>query len=272
MGAMLGACEPKKKPDDLPPISPQSLPALRQKFNARAAMIDQVWSRAIVELRWVDDKNKSHFEQGDGPLIIRKPDDLALAVGKLGNTLFWIGSNREQFWMFDLTGGNDQPHVAYVGKHADVGKPGMKAMPLPIHPRQLIELLGVTPIGDGDRMSVVDHRVVVERAGSRMILDAPSALPSHIELLDPAGEPIVSAELSAFAPLQKANIGPGGWPSIATRLLITLADRDASMSINLDSPTNGRARDQVHDAQFDFDQLVNALKPDRVEVLMPAHP
>ena len=56
-----------------PPANMPSYDQLALSHNSNAKMIDQLWSSAVVELRWREN-GKDRFEQGDGPLILVMPE------------------------------------------------------------------------------------------------------------------------------------------------------------------------------------------------------
>src|SRR5262249_54442096 len=134
---------PTREPKSVAPPGPAPAYAdLAARYNANIAGLDRLWSRAVVELNWRDDRGKKRFEQGDGNLITGLPDRVALSIGKLGNTLFWAGGDAQRYWLFDLQGDK----VAYVGRHAYIGSPCTLESPLAVQPRDLVRLLGIWPV------------------------------------------------------------------------------------------------------------------------------
>ncbi|QNN23707.1 hypothetical protein HED60_15985 [Planctomycetales bacterium ZRK34] len=253
--------------------------ALREAQNRRVAMIDQIWSRSVLEVRWTDTDGDKHYEQGDGPLIIRKPAELALAVGKLGETFLWLGADGERYWLFDLHPPNDQPKTAYLGRFDQFTEQAAAKLPIPIRPDRLISLLGITPLPAANEQSPIpltddtSATFMIPQGnaldGPRMYLriDAASSLPSHVTVVDELGRILLHARLDQYEPLKRDGAPPGAWPALPTRITVTSEQYDATLTLHLDSPTDGKARDKVKDAQFDFDTLVKMLRPEKIESL-----
>lgn len=277
VNVFLFGCQPPKDtaaaPAGLPAVSASEL---REAYNQRADRIERFWAHSVVEVDWVDAEGDAHFEQGDGPLIVRKPDEFALAVGKLGNTILWLGRNAERYWLFELKPPKGQPATAYVGRIDELDGVGPRRLPLPIRPDQLIELLGVTPLPDG--LTVTRP---AEQPGLYQVL-GPSVpgqartywwlnaelRPVRIGFIDPAdGQVIAEAQLSEYRDLTMVGQPPGAWPYVPGRVEIRVPRSRASLRLFLSDVTNDPKK--FRDAQFDFEALVKALKPQRIEVIEP---
>lgn len=262
-------CEPATNVQpDPPPAPPLSYDQLRSTHNARIADVDRLWARSVVEVRWTDDEGRGHFEQGDGPLIVRKPDELALAIGKLGNTRFWLGCDGERYWLFDV---GDKQRLAYVGRQDNIANARRSVLPLPIQPTRLIGLLDITPLPDTDDALVTrdgdDHLIVLppddDLAGllRKIRMDAKGRI-TEIELMDGRGRTVLLAELSRFQRMPLEGRPPGAHPWLAGRIHIIVPRADASVTLFIHDPSEGAGR--IKDKQFDFDALTRALKIDRV--------
>src|SRR5690606_32452804 len=126
-----------------------------------------------------------------------RPDHVALSTGKLGEPFFRLGSNGERFWWFDLR----KPRRAWVGTHdaAAIRRAAAEESPIPVPPRDLIELLGITLLPTEAAGRVVwtadQNGLVVDvpsEAGSRRLtLDPQTYEPRAIELFDASGTPII---------------------------------------------------------------------------------
>lgn len=276
--AVMGGCDQPRVTGELPAFA-----ELRDRYNARTAQVEQLWARTVVEIRWEDERGRRHFEQGDGPLILRMPSELALAVGKLGNTMYWVGGDAERFWFFDLNPPNGEPSSATVGRHEDIARTGTEELPVPVRPDQLLHLLGVKDMpepADGQVPQVTREggmdvvRIAADAEGEawwRYELDpANNHLPTRIVLLDAEGQEVVASALSRYQPLEREGVPPGGWPYVPTRIEITtpLTER-TRMTLFMADPTDGKARDRVREAQFDFERLVEMLNPDEVREVQP---
>jgi len=236
------------------------------RYNKNITRLDKLWTAGTVELKWTD-RGQRRWEQGDVHVILLPPSRMAFEINKAGITLLWAGADQERYWLFDL----QDPRTAYVGRHADYGR--SPETPLPIHPLDLVRILGVTPlpltagdatvewIGKGDAQSWL-----VEFPGRmRMVIDPQTALPSRIDLLDAHGYSRVIARLSAPDRVEIENAPPGAFPTMNTRFEITMTDRDGRMTLYLSRMTN--RSDKFNEKIFNFDILKKMLKPETVNEL-----
>jgi hypothetical protein len=239
-----------------------------ERYNANLRGVEQLWARAVIELEWEDDKGK-HFEQGDGHLIVAMPDRLALSLGKLGDTLFWAGSDTERYWLFDLR----NRHEVYVGRQ---GRPvGFERyadrLRFPISPSDLLRLLGVLPMATGEAATGRVERGengqwAVEPGGGslRFFVDEKTFRPSRIQVLDTWGNPLAEAKLSRWKPMALSGVGPGDFPLVATSIEMCETGRDGTMTLFLSSVTDGKENGKIKPKVFEFDQLRGLFKPEKV--------
>jgi len=146
------------------------------------------------------------------------------------------------------------------------------ALPLPIRPDALIDLLGITtiannpslqPVADSSGVTFIVSDPELEDGPRGYIrLDANTARPQHVTLTDAYGMILLHAELDQYD-----GAAPGSWPKLPTRIVVTSEQYDAELTLFLSSLTDGKARGKVKDAQFDFDTLKNALKPEKIQSL-----
>lgn len=273
-------CRTTDKPGE-PVAPPMPYEPLRAAYNARTSRVEQMWARAVVELRWTDPQNKKHFEQGDGPLIIRKPGRMALAVGKLGNTIKWLGSDGQRYWLLDLEPPAGQPRTAHIGR-LDRFDPASQRAPLPIRPDHLLLLMGLDdlpPLPDGGVYAAdEDARPVVmlpiSASPTRMLkltLDRDLVRPVRSAIVEKLGEDdwrtLVEATLDNYEPLPLHHKPPGAWPAVPHRMTVTMPGREASVQVFLERATDGKADNKVRDQQFDLESLIAALKIERVNDL-----
>lgn len=267
---MLGGCGPTDVEPDQPTVTYAELAAAH---NAAVDRLEQLWVRTVLEARWVDEQGDKHFEQGDGPLIVRKPHELALAIGKLGNTRYWLGADADRYWLFDLSG---ERRTAYIGRIDRIGNPAKadpdrRALPLPIQPNRLIGLLDITAWPDDVRPEVtateIGHVFTLPAEAAlgglgRQIEVGPDARARRIALLDADDRVVLEAVLSDPGPVELADAPPGAWPRLAERIEIRLPRSDAKLKLVMRSPTGGA--DKVRDVQFDFEKLARLHRIERV--------
>lgn len=214
--------------------------------------LERVWARAVVQVDGADPAGKKVNEQGEGVLQVVPPDRLALSLGKLGDTLLYLGSNEEWYWWFDLLDSNRR--LAVLGRHALVTPDKAAELGVPVHPLDLIELLAITPLPDDATVRGWDAigRVIVEhpnRWGSRRVwLDPTDWRPWRVELLDRNGQPLATAVLSDHA---RASVEGDALrsPWVAGRLEITAAGFDGEVRVSLFEPRNQRIREIAFDLQ-----------------------
>ena len=247
-----------------PPISYADV---AEAHNARAARLDRVWARAVVELWYVDDRGKIHREQGEGHLQVRQPNDVALSIGKLGETYAWLGADGERFWFFDKF---EKPRVV-VGRFKNIGRPCAEALGLPADPRTLLDIMGMTPIpatGGSTAWSEDGRRIVVSfaRGGAveRLYLDAKTLLPARIELVDATGSEgavTLVATLGKYEPVVQSDEG-GFYPRLASRVEIRHDESHTRIALHLADMEDGGSRaGRLRDAAFDFDSLRAVFRP-----------
>ncbi len=258
---------------------------LRKAYNDRVERIDQFWSRALVEINWTDEKDNKHYEQGDGTLIVRKPRELALAIGKLGEVMFWVGSDAERFWFFDLKPPENKPPRAAVGKHADIGKPGMPELPIPLPPDHLITLLGINalPESRADAPITATQETVGDQTFDlvtiplyparpalleKIRIDTKTHYPVTITILD-GNQILADAKLTDYQPIKIAGKAPGAFPDLAMNIELTLPARKARVKLLLSDAVDGKASNKVKDAQFNFETLTGRFNPNPVRILEP---
>lgn len=274
--SILGACANMKSPADKPVGPPPSYAVIAEAQNRRAARLDRIWARAVVVLTYIDEDDRRRTEQGEGHLQIRRPGGIGVDVGKLGETYYWLGADDERFWFFDLT----EEDVVFLGRHENVGRPCARSLGLPAEPLDLVRLLGVTPIpapGATDaappevRWSEDGRSVLVDSqfagAYERIWLDPETLLPSRIELRrSPDGPPAVYAILEEYERVSLRGVG-GFFPFAPSRVEVHDPETDTEITLHLSELNDGKARNRLSDAVFDFPTLVDAFGPDRLVIL-----
>jgi len=254
---------------------PPSYAEIARVYNDRAERLDRVWARAVVRFEYEDDRGRMRREQGEGHLQFLAPGRLALSVGKLGETLFWLGCDEQRYWWFDLHEANQ----ASIGRHQNLGRPCNKSLGLPAHPHDIIQLLGVTPMPTGSIASSArvgwsgDGRwIVVELPGAagytQYFIDPESYEPGWIKLLHPSDRsPLVHAELENYGNVSRRDEG-GFFPRMASRISIRSPDEAGEIRLTLSAMSDGREdRGRLADSAFSFDALSRAYRPQNVVIL-----
>lgn len=238
-------------------------------YNARAAELQRLWARAVVELRYVDAEGRRKREQGEGHLQFAGPSRLALSIGKLGEVVVYLGCDSQRFWWFER---GDASRVS-LARHENAGSECARDLGLPAQPLEIIELMGVTLLPErGGRV----HR----STRGELVIDAPTGAGYRRLALDPrtyeptmigvyardAQQPTLLARLEEYGNVQIAGRG-GIPPRVASRLVITHAESDTEIRINLAAMSDGVRQGRIPDEAFDFDALRAAFSPREIIVL-----
>jgi hypothetical protein len=263
--------------------APPSYAEVAARYNERVEPLQRLWGSAVARLEYRDEQGRLRREQGEGVLQLIQPSRFALDVGKLGETLLWLGCDEQRYWMFEL----HEADRAQVGLHANLGRPCNRPAGLPAHPLDIIELLGVTPMpvdwptarpdqpvgetkwsSDG-RLLIVD--TPARRAYRRLYLDPETYLPQRAEIYSfPERELVLFATLSEY---ERVRIRAGARPLMAGRIIIERPGEETKITLDLGSMTDGSFRaDRLISDAFSFEALLSAYRPEEVIVLDAACP
>jgi len=232
---------------------PPTLQAVESAYNARVAGLDRMWARAIVRFQSIDQDGNEIDEQGEGHLQLVQPRNLYFTVGKLGEPAFELGSNDERYWWIDI-----RNKSARIGAHAKATPTLAGRAGLPVHPLDLIELLGITPVKlrTAPRWSVDGRTVEVTvpgRWGDRLLrLDPERLEPVEIELRDKAGGPLAVARLTEY----EGAIVAGKVSlvvRVAARVFVDVPATSTQVTLWLRDPENRGAK--IKARAFSFESL-----------------
>ena len=257
------ATAPIVSPDpSLPPFK-----AIVNEQNNRAKRLSRVWARAVASIEFTDREGKQRWEQGEGHFQVIQPSKLALSVGKLGDVFLWIGCDDERYWFIDPK----ETKRAYVGRHDLVTRDKIDKLGLPVPPRDLIALAGITPIPGGSERAVrrVDGSAEGD-AGSiqfdqprgaavwRTRVDSSTLAPVGIEIFESgSAEAAVSASLRGYQPV-KIRAEGGFAPKIASRIEMVHHATASQMNLSLSDVSDG-GKSRLKPEAFDFEALVELL-------------
>jgi len=236
------------------------------KYNARVERLEAVESPVELVIRAKDGEGKETKEQGEGNLKMVRPKKIALRIDKVAQTFFWLGSNDEKYWWFDLRG---EEEVALVGTHAKARPEVAARFGLPVHPIDLLDLAGVAPLEGADKASISrakDGRsVVVEVPGrwgvKRLTIDAKSGEASAVEILDAAGSVVVSSRLEKYEAV-KVRGDAAATARMATKLVAEVPSASASVELLIHTPVNNGAA-RIKEANFVYEELKRVLGAQR---------
>lgn len=235
--------------------------------NDRVAPLWRLWARTtlIVEQLDPDDPGGLLRDQAEGHLQLEQPDRFALSVTKLGDIYFYLGSNAERYWWIDrLT----EDRVALFGRHSRATPELAQLLGIPIHPLDLMDLLGVTPLPDDSGLEIgprtegevgwtaegaVAVTVPARWGWRRVVLDPLTYEPSRVEMLDAGGGVVLASALSRYGSVRIRGQGVPG-PGVARRAVIESRDTGARVTMDLYEPENRELSEQA----FNFEALVRA--------------
>src|SRR5690606_24639779 len=176
-----------------------------RRYNERVADVGLIWAQSVTRIWYTDDKGREQSEQADAYLQHVAPHNVRLEITRLGKTYALLGANDEHYWWIDLAG--EEP-VAIVGRHDDTTPEAAARAGLPVHPLDLLALLGAAPLaaesGAGEAWWSEDgHRLIVASRGRWgrivMALDPETLEPRQVEMTR-GGATAVASELSDYTP------------------------------------------------------------------------
>ena len=267
MIAFLAGCTPPKD-DGPPPIergAPPALADIASRYNARVEKLDRLRSPISVAIKTLDADHKPVSEQADGHFQYIRPAKLALRIDKVGKTIFYLGGDDERFWWLDLT---RDPKAALIGSHDRVTREQAAGVGLPVHPLDLLQILGVYPLTretTDPRWADHGHTLRIDQPGrwgmTRIYLDPTSYEPVRIELGPEPGPPAVSAVLKNYAPVEvdQDAFAPA---RIATLVEIEMPASQTSVRLRIYEPENPGTR--LKPQAFNLDLLLDTYGVERV--------
>jgi hypothetical protein len=271
----LAACSPTKAPEPGMPAPGNTIPGppyaeVAAKYNANTANLHQLFAPVTVRLQYDDKNGARHEEQGDGRLQIVQPDHVAMSVGKVGETFFWLGSDSQRYWWFDLSG---KPRAMFVGVHENYEKSQARRVGAVVAPLDLVRLLGIMPLPEsekgGQTQMSADGRSIgvttqLEGGGRQRTwitwVEPGTYLPTKIELYNTRGECELVSELSE--PDGVDVKGTAFRPQVNKRIKIAHASSRSLITLDLSDMQDGVGR-MVPEA-FDPAVLAKQLRAEKI--------
>ncbi len=238
---------------------------IAQVINARADHLPSLWARTEVGFGYIDEDGKRRRDQGEGHLQYAAPDRIAVRIGKLGDTYFYLGCNAQAFFWIDLYENSE----AWIGRHDELISEYSIG---PVHPRDLIQLLGVTRIPDKAPANIQgpiwtkDQQIQLDlptpRGYRRLVLDPARLEPSRVALLDESGAVLSQSELFGYGNVPIKGSGDIS-PRVPNRIEVTVPDQEAEIRLRL----HGTEIRPINKRAFDFDALRRAYRVKVVHML-----
>ncbi len=263
------ACQTAGRGDGGAPAAAIPLPdyeTIRVRIAEQTESLDRLRTPLSVRLISPDRSGTALTEQVEGNLQIMRPSSVALRIDKVGQTVFYIGSNDEHYWWFDL--GDEK--VAYVGRLENASPEKAQRMGVPVHPLDLPDLLGLTPLPAADAAewpprvvrSADNRRIGVEapaRWGMKRLWLNPSTYAIEaVELYDATGVIAAVSELSGHARVRVRGDALVS-PVLARRALVRLPASESELRLTLpDSDEAENPGDRLRTKAFDLTLLLDA--------------
>ena len=264
IGFGIGACRDRDEPA---PVVLGPLPdwaEVRDAYNDRVSRLDRVWARATLQVISPDGDGGTRTDQGEGHLQLQRPASLSLSIGKVSQVLFTLGSNDDRYWWFDLT--NDDERWGMSGRHALATPDKAREFGVPVHPLDLLELLGVMPLPDEGVLSWAPdghYLVNVPSAFGRRVLwiDPDTLFVERVQLTDDRGETLIDADLSRYQNVVVEGDGSQA-PRMPARVVALIPELESEVRLNLYDPEVSEMRPLP--IAFDFATLVTRYRLEQV--------
>jgi hypothetical protein len=231
-------------------------------YNNRVQPLSSLWAAVVLRLKYTDEEGQPHEDQVEGRLSFVSPRNVVLRLDKAGVTIGVLGSNDQKYWWIDLS----EHKRALVGEHKRAAPEKLNDAGIPVHPLDLIELFGVTPLPtdgslEGRKVAWSDDGrnlivTVPGRSGARrLILNPDDFRPARIELTDAKGGVAASATLTKYEVVAMPGAGPEvehGW--IATDTRVTAFGGRTQGHFELSQPSVDRGH--IKPAQFQLESWI----------------
>ena len=271
LSALVSGCTTSRgvPPAAMPAVAPDEV---RDMQAARLDGLRRLHRYGVMEITWVDETGRTHREpQVSLNFWYEVPRRTALRIDKIGEVFFWIGSDDEAYWIFDLSA---DPSILTHGLHASSAGTRMDGLGQ-LSPLVLLDLLGLSEFTDVAVGTQVDpdggpvH--LMTTAGRALVTwDPVLGVPTSIAVLDTDGKVRMESHLEMY---QSINVDGTGTMLFPRRVKVLSADRDLQLRIFFDTPPQPLSR-QKWDRIFDPDRLQHSLRPDEVRSMTraPAEP
>ncbi|MGP1346385.1 MAG: hypothetical protein ACTS3F_06940 [Phycisphaerales bacterium] len=244
---------------------------IASEWNERAVLLERVWARAAVSLRWTDEEGRSRYEQGRGHLQLVQPDRFALSIHKLGEVLFWFGADEALYWLID----RNEPRSAQFGRRELLSFDRLDALGMPATPLDLAAMTGALrlPERGGDAAPVVYRsdaapgavRFDLEQGWRTMRyhIDPARMVPVRMELIDDAGEVVAYAEQEVYGGVRVEGWG-GNLPLFPSRMRVYHPESGATLTLTLEEMSSRSPAGEISDDAFDFAGLLDRFGVERL--------
>lgn len=229
--------------------------------NENAQKLDRLWARTELRLQGVDQDGRDLDETAEGHFQFIRPGRVSLTVNKVGETYFCLGCNESFYWWMDLR----KPRSAMVGEIAKATPKTVERFGVPVHPLDLIDLVGIMPIAaeDAEAGTVAwssDGKEVelsvAGRWGPRVFsFSTPEVKLTGVRLLDASGKIVCDSRIERTERVSFRD-DPSVIADAPARMVISIPASAMQVTIVMHDPQNrGTA---MKDAPFKPDVLLKA--------------
>jgi len=217
-------------------------------MNARAERLERLWAATIVKVWYIGQEGEEQVEQLDGDLHIIQPTNIAMSLTKVGVDGAALGANERFYWYIDLLA---EDPIASIGTHARAHPDRLSELGVPVHPLDLLLLLGFSKVPEAPFAELRESR-----NGGYLVVAAPAAWgiveytvdPETYEPLRvtirraPGQPPVLTADMQGWLDFQD-RLNPGASQvRIPQRVFIDVPELDARVSIRFLEPQVSRRR------------------------------
>ena len=246
---------------------------LLEGMTRRSELLQQLHGYGVIELRW-SDQDGDHFEQGDVEFWLDGQQRRSMRISKLGEPYFWIGTDGDTAWVFDLSSSPRQLLVdrlatieASEAEEAGIASISqiMRILPLGIGtlPPSDMEEIFCREAGDGDWW--LEFRT----AGSKMAretltIDSNTWRPTRVSLLNANGTAgmVLRTPSNRMLRVDIPDRSSLGSPLVSAILEIEIkGDSSARAKFALEKLSTDMS-EQPLDRLFDLAVLRQALQPE----------
>lgn len=250
--------------------------AVAAAYNLRVAPLDRLWSTHTSRFWYPNEKGEEENAQVEGHLQYLSPSRFSLTLEKVGELQAALGCNEREYWWIEV----GEVRRARVGEQAKANAERVARLGLPVHPLDLVETLGITPLpaaGGGEEVQWSEDRkslviTVAGRMGRRRLWVEPDTFePSRVELLDSGGKVAVSAVLTKY---ERVAMPPGApsVPRMATRVEADAYQGQKKLRVRLTLYDPLVSASRPKPKSFDLDELLKAYRINNVEHLDQPEP
>ncbi|HLO41070.1 MAG TPA: hypothetical protein VK176_08610 [Phycisphaerales bacterium] len=275
---LLPACAGQQKDPPEPVTNTGPLPAasdLVRVHNAGVEHLDRLWARTELRLRGVDKDGNTIDETAEGHFQFIALGNVSLTVNKVGETYFCLGANEIFYWWMDLR----KPRNALLGRIDRATPKTVERFGVPVHPLDLIDLLGILPIELDEpanaplawsRDGTEAELQLAGRWGPRIFsFEVPSGSLRGVRLLDASGRIVCQSRIEKTERVSFRD-DPSLIAQAPTRLVISIPASQMEITIVMHDPQNRGSA--MKDAPFRPELLLKAynIPGDMVRSLDPA--